>query len=178
MIFQIFAQLSVVQPFSACSEILFSHHVHSRIGIIRRGDCMFIEKARYLEKSQAIGGIVIDHNISLKSSNGAIFSMTGDGNNNVNIPLVLMFKDEAFHLLHLLSKQPKLIIFIGDEKYLKESFYQQIDYLESLFKPITKRWIYGESKLFKQCSIISNKLKQLELSIQRQVEHNQTSMKS
>jgi hypothetical protein len=132
---------------------------------------MFIEKARYLEKAQAIGGIVIDHNISLKSSNGAIFSMSGDGHNNVNIPLVLMFKDEAFHLLNLLSKQPKLIIYIGDEKYLKESFYQQIHYLESLFNPITERSIYGQLKLFQQCSVLSEKLKQLELTIQRQIEH-------
>ena len=29
---------------------------------------MFIEKARYLEDAHAIGGIVIDHNLSLKSS--------------------------------------------------------------------------------------------------------------
>ena len=64
--------------------------------------------------------------------------MTGDGNNNIHIPLVLMFKDEAFQLLHLLSKQPNLIIYIGDENYLIDSFYQQIDYLESLIEPFNQ----------------------------------------
>jgi hypothetical protein len=136
---------------------------------------MFIEKARNLEKAQAIGGIVIDHNLSLKSSNGVMFSMSGDGNNNVNIPLVLMFKDQALQLLNFLSKQPNLIVYIGEEDFLKENFYQQIDYLESLIEPFnqtTKRWFYGQIELFKkQCSIISKKLKPLELIINQQVEH-------
>jgi len=136
---------------------------------------MFIEKARNLEKAQAIGGIVIDHNLSLKSSNGVMFSMSGDGNNNVNIPLVLMFKDQALQLLNFLSKQPNLIVYIGEEDFLKESFYQQIDYLESLIEPFnqtTKRWFYGQIELFKkQCSIVPKKLKPLELIINQQVEY-------
>jgi hypothetical protein len=137
---------------------------------------MFIEKARYLEKAQAIGGIVIDYNLSLKSSNGAIFSMTGDGNDNVNIPFVLMFKDQAFKLLNYLSNQPKLIVYIGDEKFLKNSFYQQINYLESLIEPsiqITDKWFYGQIfKNNKQCSIVPKKLKHLELIINRQIERS------
>jgi hypothetical protein len=151
--------------------------MYSRIGIARRGDCMFIEKARYLEQAHAIGGIFIDYNLALKSSNRSIFSMSGDGNNNIQIPLVLMFKDEALQLLHLLTVQPNLIVYIGDENYLMDSFYQQIDYLESLIEPFnqtTKIWIYGQVDLFKknrQCSIVPNKLKQLELTIKRQVEH-------
>ncbi|CAF2734206.1 unnamed protein product [Rotaria sp. Silwood2] len=172
----IFAQLYVVEPFSACSEILFSHYVYSRIGIVRRGDCMFIEKARYLENAQAIAGIVIDNNMSLNSSNGAIFSMSGDGQTNVNIPLVLMFKDEADQLLYLLSIQPKLIVYIGEEYRLMDSFYEQTDYLESLIEPfnqITNKWIYGQMELFKknkQCSVVPNNLKELELTI-KQVEY-------
>jgi hypothetical protein len=141
---------------------------------------MFIEKARNLEKAQAIGGIVIDHNLSLKSSNGAIFSMTGDGNNNVNIPFVLMFKDQAFQLLNLLSKYPKLIIYIGEEQFLRESFYQQLDYLENLiesFSQITKKWFYGqEFQNNKQCSIIPEKLKELELIINQQIEESKNRM--
>jgi hypothetical protein len=65
-----------------------------------------------------------------------------------------------------------------------DSFYQQIDYLESLIEPFnqtTKIWIYGQLDLFKknrQCSIVPDKLKQLELTIKRQVEHiNQASKK-
>ncbi|CAF1134820.1 unnamed protein product [Adineta steineri] len=175
----IFAQLYVAQPFSSCSHLFSSHHLYSRIGIVRRGDCMFIEKARQLENARAMGGIVIDHNTSLKSSNEGIFSMTGDGNNNVNIPLVLMFKEEAFHLLHLLSKQPNLIVYIGDERFFKESFYQQTEILESLIEPFNQtneKWVYGQDKWFKRknlCSIVPKKLKQLELAIHQQDNHEE-----
>jgi hypothetical protein len=134
---------------------------------------MFIQKARQLESVEAIGGIVIDHNTSLKSSRGTMFSMTGDGINNVHIPLVLMFKDEAFQLLHFLSKYPDLIVYIGDKKYLKESFYQQMDILESFIQPFnqtSKKWIYSPIKE-KVCSIVPEKLKQLELTIQHDNDH-------
>jgi hypothetical protein len=135
---------------------------------------MFIEKARYLEAAQAIGGIVIDHNLALKSTNGAMFSMTGDGNNDVHIPLVLMFKDQALQLLNLVSKQPKLIVYMGDENYLIPSFYQQLDYLQSLIEPFnqtTERWFYGQMKSFqKQCSIVPKILKRLESIINQRIE--------
>ncbi|CAF2956774.1 unnamed protein product [Rotaria sp. Silwood2] len=176
----IFAQLYVAQPFSGCSQVFDPYHLYSRIAIVRRGDCMFIEKARQLESIQAIGGIVIDHNASLKSSNGALFSMTGDGNNNVHIPLVLMFKDEAFQLLHLLSKQPNLIVYIGEEKHLKESFYQQMEILESFLEPFnqtSRKFVYGEIEFFKKkylCPIVPMKLKQLELAIHQENEHVET----
>ena len=169
---QIFAQLNVAQPFSGCSQLLASSHLHGRVGLLRRGDCMFIEKARQLEYAQAIGGIVIDHNASLKSSNGAIFSMTGDGNNNVRIPLVLMFKEEAFQLLHALSHQPNIIVYIGEEKRLRASFYEQLDYLESLLPPFNQtceKWIYGQRRP-PRCSLISNKLKLFESFILRDIE--------
>jgi hypothetical protein len=132
---------------------------------------MFIEKARQLQFVQAMGGIIIDHNTSLKSSAAAFFSMTGDGWNNVQIPVVLMFKDEAFQLLHLLSKYPNLIVYIGDEKFLKESFYQQLEILESFIEPFnqaSRKWIYGEKYLFdtkNSCPIISKKLEQFQLAI-------------
>ncbi|CAF1229558.1 unnamed protein product [Rotaria magnacalcarata] len=178
----IFAQLHVAQPFSGCSELFFPHHHYSRIAIVRRGDCMFIEKARQLERVQAAGGIVIDHNTSIKASTGGVFSMTGDGNNNVHIPLVLMFKDEAFQLLHLLSKQPNLIVYIGDQKLLKESFYEHMEILESLLEPFNQtsnKWIYGQIEWLAKkqlCSKVPEKLKQLELVIHQESDHVETEM--
>ena len=141
------------------------------MGIVRRGDCMFIEKARQLESVQAAGGIIIDHNTSLKSSNNAIFSMTGDGYNNVHIPVVLMFKDEAFQLLHLLSKDPNLIVYIGDEKYFRQSFYQQTEWLEYLMKsskPTSRRWIYGQRWNF--CPLISKALREYQNLVDQPME--------
>jgi hypothetical protein len=103
-----------------------------------------------------------------------MFSMTGDGNNNVHIPLVLMFKNQAFQLLNLISKQPNLIVYMGDENYLNDSFYQQLNYLESLIEPFnqtTERWFYGQMKYFrKQCVIVPEKLKRLESIINQPIE--------
>lgn len=141
------------------------------MGIVRRGDCMFIEKARQLESVQAAGGIIIDHNTSLKSSNGAIFSMTGDGYNNVHIPSVLMFKDEAFQLLHLLSKDPNLVVYIGDEKYFRQSFYEQMEWLEYLIKssnPTSERWIYGQQR--NMCLLMSKGLSQYQNLVDQPME--------
>lgn len=141
---------------------------------------MFIEKARWLETAHAVGGIVIDHNTSSKSPNGGIFSMTGDGNNNVHIPLVLLFKEEAFQLLHLLSKQPNVIVYIGDEKFLKASFYQQMELLESLVGPFTQtseRWFYGRMQSLdrrRRCSVVPKKLKPFELAIKQKEIYEQS----
>ena len=135
---------------------------------------MFVEKARYLEKAQSIAGIVIDSNLTFPSSNIAMFSMNGDGNDNVHIPLVLMFKDQAFQLIDLLSRSSNVILYMGDEKYLKKSFYQQLDYLDSLiepFKQTTQRWVYGDVQSFhRQCSILSERLKSFERIVHQRVE--------
>lgn len=137
---------------------------------------MFIEKARQLESAQAVAGIVIDNNSSLKYSNGALFSMSGDGHNNVHIPFVLMFKDEAFQLFNILLNQPDLIVYIGEENRLLQSFYQQIDHLETFIGPFnrtTDKWFYGQIKLFeKQCSILPTYLKDLEFEIKRLAAYN------
>lgn len=132
---------------------------------------MFIDKIRQLERSNAIAGIILDHDTSLKSVNGGVFSMTGDGFNNVNIPSVLMFKDESFHLLHLLSREPNLIVYIGEERHFEESFYDQIDIIESFIQPFnqtSQKWIYGDRNLFHReniCPILSMKLKQFQYLI-------------
>lgn len=131
---------------------------------------MFVEKARYLEKAQFIAGIVIDSNLTFPSNNIGMFSMNGDGNDNVHIPLVLMFKDQAFQLIHLLSESSNVILYMGDEKYLKKSFYQQLDHLSSLIEP-SQRWIYGQIQPFRrQCSILSERLKSFERIVHQRVE--------
>ena len=86
-----------------------------------------------------------------------------------------MFIDEAFQLLHFLSKYPNLIVYVGDEKYLKESFYQQMDILESLIEPFngtSQKWIYVQIKN-RICPIVPQKLEELESFIQQQDQHGE-----
>lgn len=132
---------------------------------------MFVEKARYLEQAHANGGIILDYNLSLKNSHNGIFSMTGDGNNNVTIPLVLMFKEQAFQLLNLITQSPNLIVYIGDEKYIRESFYQQIESIENMIlvnRQQSQRYVYGHRK--DQCGKLSRELIEFEQILNQPIE--------
>ena len=74
----------------------------------------FTEKARILEKSGAKGGIVVDNNKGTTSSNSPLFSMSGDGTDDVSIPMVFMFSNDAKNLLEDLQNHPKLEVTLLD----------------------------------------------------------------
>ncbi|XP_045101503.1 ER degradation-enhancing alpha-mannosidase-like protein 3 [Portunus trituberculatus] len=91
-----------------------------RIVIIERGDCMFIEKARRLETLGAVGGIVLDNTPGTSAKSSPMFAMSGDGTDDVSIPLVFLFSADAELLLNALDKQPDLEAALSDFPY-KES---------------------------------------------------------
>ena len=47
------------EPYSGCAELTNPESVQGRIALLQRGQCMFAEKARHIQKAGAIGGIVI-----------------------------------------------------------------------------------------------------------------------
>lgn len=51
--------MTVAEPYSGCSEITNPEYVRGHIALLQRGQCMFAEKARHIQKAGAIGGIVI-----------------------------------------------------------------------------------------------------------------------
>lgn len=51
--------VTVAEPYSGCSEITNAEYVQGHIALLQRGQCMFAEKARHIQKAGAIGGIVI-----------------------------------------------------------------------------------------------------------------------
>lgn len=51
--------VTVAEPYSGCTEITNSEYVQGHIALLQRGQCMFAEKARHIQKAGAIGGIVI-----------------------------------------------------------------------------------------------------------------------
>lgn len=51
--------MTVAEPYSGCSEITNADYVQGHIALLQRGQCMFAEKARHIQKAGAIGGIVI-----------------------------------------------------------------------------------------------------------------------
>lgn len=51
--------VTVAEPYNGCTELSNSEIVAGRIALLQRGQCMFAEKARHIQKAGAIGGIVI-----------------------------------------------------------------------------------------------------------------------
>lgn len=121
-------------PFRVCSELLNSDRVKGRIVIMERGDCMFVEKARKIQKAGAIAGIVIDNTPGSSSSTSPMFAMSGDGNDDIKIPVVFLFAQDANKLVLALIYNPKLEVTIGEYKSDKVSV--QTNSEESMFQKL------------------------------------------
>ncbi|GAA37391.2 ER degradation enhancer mannosidase alpha-like 3 [Clonorchis sinensis] len=80
------------------------------IGLIRRGGCLFVDKARNLAKAGAVGGIVVDNVDQSSAGVSSLFTMSGEedpAKNDVDIPFVLLFGKERDHLLDEMRKHWK-----------------------------------------------------------------------
>ena len=111
------AELLIMKPFSGCGEISNAEEdVRGKIAVMQRGDCMFVVKARAVEKMGAVGGIVIDNNADSSASASPIFAMSGDGSDDVGIPLVFLFDLEGRRLLHAHWKKPRMKVVLTDGK--------------------------------------------------------------
>lgn len=53
----LFGKLEAAEPFDACTE-LKQKHMHDRILVAKRGNCMFVEKSRLAQKAGALGLII------------------------------------------------------------------------------------------------------------------------
>lgn len=63
----------------------------------------------------AIGGIVVD-NLGDISKSSPLFAMSGDGNDDVNIPVVFLFEKDAAKLLLALTKDLQMKVTLGYRK--------------------------------------------------------------
>lgn len=107
-------------PLRACEQPHNKAEIKDKIVIIERGDCMFIEKARRLEALGAVGGIVLDNTPGTSAKSSPMFAMSGDGTDDVSIPLVFLFSADAEVLLNAVDKNPDLEAVLSDFPY-KES---------------------------------------------------------
>lgn len=108
------AQTALVTPRHACNlnEIHSNNNVVDKFAIVERGECMFISKVRFVEKLGAIGVIIIDNTEDSSALTNPLFEMLGDQNNDVKIPVVLLYRTEADLLLDALRLNPNLIVHI------------------------------------------------------------------
>uniref|UniRef100_A0A672LQL5 alpha-1,2-Mannosidase n=1 Tax=Sinocyclocheilus grahami TaxID=75366 RepID=A0A672LQL5_SINGR len=109
--------VTVAEPYNGCSVLSNGEIVAGRIALLQRGQCMFAEKARHIQKAGAIGGIVIDDNEGSSSDTAPLFQMAGDGRNtdDVTLPLLFLFYKEGNILLEALKEYREVEVLLSDK---------------------------------------------------------------
>ncbi|CAL8086322.1 unnamed protein product [Calicophoron daubneyi] len=99
------------------------------IGIVRRGGCMFIDKARNLVEAGAIGGIVMDNVDDTSIAKSMPFTMSGDqdpAKNDLRLPFTLLLAEERDRLLDQMRRrwseaQKPTLLMLTKDYYPSES---------------------------------------------------------
>ncbi|CAL8396104.1 unnamed protein product [Boreogadus saida] len=109
--------VTVAEPYSGCSELTNGDFVQGRIALLQRGQCMFAEKARHIQRAGAIGGIVIDDNEGSSSDTAPLFQMAGDGRStdDVHVPILFLFHKEGNILLRALKEYREVEVLLSDK---------------------------------------------------------------
>jgi hypothetical protein len=86
----------------------------------------------------AIGGIVVDNNADSAMASSPMFAMSGDGTDDVTIPVVFLFSQDAWKLLNALTQDPTTIVTLADRQlgkvyFIRVSKYSSIYYLFASF---------------------------------------------
>ncbi|KAG7488228.1 hypothetical protein MATL_G00030310 [Megalops atlanticus] len=109
--------VAVAEPYSGCSELTNGDLLAGRIAMLQRGQCMFAEKARHIQRAGAIGGIVIDDTEGSSSDTAPLFQMAGDGRStdDITLPLLFLFHKEGNILLEALREYREVEVLLGDK---------------------------------------------------------------
>ncbi len=85
---EITGELILAEPILACTPLINTDSLNGRIAIIDRGECKFIQKTLGAQEAGAIAVIICNNQNSL-------FTMSGDTTAEINIPAVLMAKNDC-----------------------------------------------------------------------------------
>uniref|UniRef100_A0A6J0TT82 alpha-1,2-Mannosidase n=1 Tax=Pogona vitticeps TaxID=103695 RepID=A0A6J0TT82_9SAUR len=109
--------VAVSKPYNGCSEITNPEALNGKIALMQRGQCMFAEKARNIQKAGAIGGIVIDDNEGSSSDTALLFQMAGDGKNtdDITIPMLFLFNKEGSIILDAINEYEEVEVLLSDK---------------------------------------------------------------
>ncbi|KAH9516895.1 ER degradation-enhancing alpha-mannosidase-like protein 3 [Dermatophagoides farinae] len=97
-----------LNPFDGCNIDEITTDIKNQIVLVQRGNCMFVEKARNIQNLGAIGMIVVDNVENSSSKNLPMFSMSGDGINDVKIHSVFLYSEDAKILFNAMEENPNM----------------------------------------------------------------------
>ncbi|XP_053360295.1 ER degradation-enhancing alpha-mannosidase-like protein 3 isoform X1 [Clarias gariepinus] len=118
--------VAVAEPYSGCAPLNNAEFVAGRIALLQRGQCMFAEKARNIQKAGAIGGIVIDDNEGSSSDTAPLFQMAGDGRStdDVTLPLLFLFHKEGNILLEALKEHREVEVLLSEKARDRDAIFK------------------------------------------------------
>lgn len=88
------------------SALADAESIRDRIAVVQRGECTFVDKARRAQAAGAWAVIVVDNAAGSSSKDQPIFAMSGDGKDDVTIPVVFLYKVEADVLAEAYRRNP------------------------------------------------------------------------
>ncbi|XP_069794269.1 ER degradation-enhancing alpha-mannosidase-like protein 3 isoform X2 [Narcine bancroftii] len=117
------------EPYTGCSEVTNPESIMGKIALMKRGHCMFAEKARNAQKAGAIGGIVIDDNEGSSSDTAPLFQMAGDGKNtdDVTIPMLFLFNKEGNIILDAMQQYQEVEVLLSDKAKDRDPDMEELD---------------------------------------------------
>ncbi|VDM92921.1 unnamed protein product, partial [Onchocerca ochengi] len=110
------AEVQIAIPFRACEKLTNAPRMKGRIAIVQRQDCMFQEKARYVQESGAVGIIIIDNTIGTSIDTLPPFAMSGDQTikDDIIIPAIFLYNKEGLAFMEHIVRYPNALVRISD----------------------------------------------------------------
>lgn len=117
-----FGTVSFAVPADACTAIQNQYDVGGKFAVAVRGQCTFAQKVRNIQSAGAKFAIIIDNVPESTSDNTALFAMSGDGKDDIEIPAVFLFSQEGQFLRDSVNEDPDLGVTIGELKSVKGDY--------------------------------------------------------
>lgn len=113
--------VAYVQPSEACTPIINKDHVAGKFAVAMRGQCTFAQKVRNMKAAGATLAIITDNVPGSSSDNTPLFAMSGDGQNDIEIPAIFIFTEESAYLSQSVSSDPDLTVTVGELKAMRQN---------------------------------------------------------
>lgn len=88
---------------------------------MQRGHCTFVDKARRAQAAGAVGVIVFDNDGTSSIHDQPLFAMSGDGTDDVTIPVVFLYATESQVLQKAHETHPELEVCLICSCYVDHS---------------------------------------------------------
>ncbi|KAJ2954390.1 hypothetical protein O0L34_g2653 [Tuta absoluta] len=112
--------LALADPSHACEPL--TNKFDGQFAIAKRGQCTFAQKVRNIQAAGAKLAVVLDNIPESTYENTALFAMSGDGKDDIQIPAVFLFTLEGNFLTEAFEADPELMILVGELKSLKREY--------------------------------------------------------